>query len=126
MARPAPLDSHKDDGAVQEPAQQQDDTVESSQASERKERRLTFDPEDLAQLEDLEVDEQAEDLNLQDFVELAKRDPRMLYKVMAERWSNELDNYQRSIDKLKKSCERKLQTKEKALTHLIDKRDELQ
>ena len=37
MARPAPLDSHKDNGTVQEPAQQQDDTVESSQASERKE-----------------------------------------------------------------------------------------
>jgi hypothetical protein len=50
----------------------------------------------------------------------------MLYKVMAERWSSELDSYQRSIDKLKKSCERKLQTKDEALSHLIDERDELQ
>jgi hypothetical protein len=49
----------------------------------------------------------------------------MLYKVMAERWTNESDSYQRSIDKLKKSCERKLQTKDDALSALIDERDEL-
>jgi hypothetical protein len=57
MARPTTLDSHEDSDTAQESARGQNDPAESSQASERKERRLTFDPEDLAQLEDLEVDD---------------------------------------------------------------------
>ena len=125
MARLSSLDDQKDDGAVQEPARRHDERVESSQADECKGRRLIFDPEDLAQLEDLEIDDQAEDLNLQDFVDLAERDPKMLYKVMAERWTNESDSFQRSIDKQKKSYERKLKTKDEALSLLIDERDEL-
>ncbi|EED14571.1 conserved hypothetical protein [Talaromyces stipitatus ATCC 10500] len=74
-------------------------------------RRLTFDPRDLEDLEGLETDEQVGDLNLQEFVKLASKDAKLLYK---------------SIDKLKKSCERKLQTKDDALSALIDERDELQ
>ncbi|EED12557.1 conserved hypothetical protein [Talaromyces stipitatus ATCC 10500] len=124
-ARPTTLDSQGDNGAKQETASEQHGPIESSQASERKEQRLTFDPEDLAQLEGLEVEDLAEDLNLQDFVELAGRDPKMLYKFMADRWDNELNSFKESIDRMKKACERKLETKDDALSLLINERDKL-
>lgn len=64
MARLATLNSQNNNGATQESAQEQSELVESSRVGEYKKQHLMFDPEDLAQLKDLEVNNQVEDLNL--------------------------------------------------------------
>lgn len=64
MARLTTLNSQKDDSAVQKPIYKQSKLIESNQVGKHKEQHLIFNPKDLAQLEDLEVDNQAENLNL--------------------------------------------------------------
>jgi hypothetical protein len=104
MARPSTLDSQKDNDVASEIASEHDEHVASSRVSECKERRLTFDPDDLAELEGLEEVDMADDINLKEFLALVEGDPKMLYKVMAGRWNKQLIEFEQSIDRMKNVC----------------------
>lgn len=128
-------DANPVDDPVPEPAQADEVVVEDGQIigegqqtgeQEHRARRLTFDLNDLEGLEDVDADQDiGDDLTLGEFIKYSRNEPQALYKVLSTRWAAEKEEYERSINKLKCSAERKLRTKDEALVALIDERDEL-
>jgi hypothetical protein len=128
MARLNPRAGLKDSGAVEEPAQEDVGQVDGEEGAGRdgvrQNRRLTFDMDDMQDLAGLK-DDLSDDLNLQEFVQWAAEDPKLLYKVMASRVSNEINEYKQSIERMKRVCEKKIESKNDALRNLMAERDEV-
>jgi hypothetical protein len=85
MAKLNPLAEQKARGAGEETVLKEAEHIDGGQGTGREEMRqtrlLTFDMNDMQDLEGLQ-DDLEEDLTLLEFVKLAEEDPKLLYKIM--------------------------------------------